>query len=132
MDRTVYIEIGHKKYPMRFSLGASIQIGSKYGAFNKMADAMQNEDFSKQITDIKWILELLIKQGCAYKNLFEKDLPVPEDAPVVDGKYIPPTEEEMDIGLDIFEAKDAILKCIQVGKKREVQTQDKGKNGEAM
>lgn len=132
MDRTTYIDIGGKKYPMRFSMGASIQIGKKFGTFEEMQKNMLDATLDKQIETILWICELLIKQGCAYKNLFEADTPIPDDAPVEDGKYIPPTQEAMEIGLDIRETKNKIFACMGVGSKREVETEDKKKNAKAM
>ena len=132
MDRTTYIDIGGKKYPMRFSLGASIQMGKKYGSLVDMQKSMQESTLDKQIETIMWILELLIKQGCAYKNLFETNVPIPEDAPVEDGKYIPPSREAMEIGIDLLEAKDKIYACMGVGSKREVEAESKEKNVKAM
>ena len=132
MDRTTYIDIGGKKYPMRFSLGASIQIGKKYGNLVDMQKSMQESTLDKQIETIMWILELLIKQGCAYKNLFEANVPIPEDAPIEDGKYIPPSREAMEIGIDLLEAKDKIYTCMGVGGKREVEAESKEKNVKAM
>lgn len=132
MDRTTYIDIGGKKYPMRFSLGASIQIGKKYGNLVEMQEAMQESTLDKQIETIMWMLELLIKQGCAYKNLFEADVPIPEDAPVEDGKYVPPSQEAMEIGIDLLEAKEKIYTCMGVGSKREVEAESNEKNVKAM
>ena len=132
MDRTTYIDIGGKKYPMRFSLGASIQMGKKYGSLVDMQKSMQESTLDKQIETIMWILELLIKQGCAYKNLFETNVPIPEDAPIEDGKYTPPSREAMEIGIDLLEAKDKIYACMGVGSKREVEAESKEKNVKAM
>ena len=135
MDRTTYIDIGGKQYPMRFSLGATIQIGEKYGDLTKMSEYLtKSEDLKKQIEVIEWILELLIKQGCAYKNLFEKDVPVPDDAPVdEEGKYIPPDKEMLELGIDIIEAKEKIFECIGKGSRRQIETKEKKeKNAETM
>ena len=46
------------------------------------------------------ILELLISQGCAYKNYFEKDVPVKENDPVIDGKWtaLPREAKEIQTG----------------------------------
>lgn len=134
MDRTAYINIGKKAYPMRFSLGASIEIGKKFGDLQKMGDRMSQDSLDKQVGVIVWILELFIKQGCAYKNLFEADTPTPENAPVKDGKYIPPTTEEIELAVDIQEAKTKIFECISGGNKREVEAKEKTgkKNAETM
>lgn len=134
MDRTTYINIGKKSYPMRFSLGASIEIGKKFGDLQKMGDQMSKDSLDKQVEAIVWILELFIKQGCAYKNLFEADAPIPEDAPVKDGKYIPANAEEIKLAVDIQEAKTKIFECISGGSKREVEAKEKTgkKNVKAM
>ena len=134
MDRTTYINIGKKSYPMRFSLGASIEIGKKFGDLQKMGDQMSKDSLDKQVEAIVWILELLIKQGCAYKNLFEADTPVPKEASVKDGKYISATAEEIKIGVEIQDAKTKIFECIAGGNKREVEAKEKTgkKNAETM
>lgn len=137
MDRTVYIEIGGKEYPMRFSLGAAKKLCEKYGSLEKMANTITGEGVKENtgstLDAITWILDLLIKQGCAYKNLFEADIPDPENAPVVDGKYTPPTLEILDTGLGIWEMKDLqekIFQTLGAGNKREVEAEVKqGKKG---
>lgn len=140
MDRTVYIEIGDKVYPMRFSLGAAKKLCEKYGSLDKMANTITREGVKDNTEDtldaITWILDLLIKQGCAYKNLFEADIPAPANAPVVDGKYTPPTPEILDTGLGIWEMRELqekIFQTLGVGNRREVEAavkQDKTKKKE--
>ena len=93
MDRTVYINIAGKEYPMRFSLGASKKIAENFGSLKKMQDNLTGDASgegteAKSLEVIAYMLAVLIKQGCAYKNLFEADQPIPSNAPVKDGKYI--------------------------------------------
>lgn len=134
MERTTYIRIGRKDYPMRFSLGASIELGKKFGDLSKMGDQMTKDSLDKQVETIVWILELLITQGCAYKNLFEADMPVPDTAPVEGGKYVPVTKEEIELGVDLMEAREKIFECIGGGQKKEIEVKEKqsGKNAETM
>ena len=134
MDRTVYINIGGKEYPMRFSVGASKALCQKYGSLIKMADKITGKQVSENTEEsldaISWIVELLIKQGCAYKNLFEADLPIPENAPVVDGKYTPPTKEMLEVGLGIWELTELqqkIFETMGAGNKREIEAEAKEK-----
>lgn len=138
MDRTVYIHIAGKNYPMRMSLGAAKAITGKFGSMEKMADAMTDKQASegKVIDTALWMLETLIRQGCAYKNLFEKDLPIPEDAPVENGKYIPLSAEELETGIGmegIKEAMDKIMETMGKGGAREIKIKERKedkKNGE--
>lgn len=132
MDRTVYITIGKKEYPMRFSLMASKMIAQKYGSIPKMADKISGMESDEEgLEDIAWILELLIKQGCAYKNLFEADAPIPENAPVQDGKYIPADTETIEVGLELSDLGDItgkIYQCVTGGKERTVETEEPKKD----
>ena len=142
MDRTVYIEIAGKQYPMRFSVGASIAITKKFGSLQNMANNLKrgdDVDEGKAFETIIWMAEVLIRQGCAYKNLFEPDLPLPENAPVKDGKYIPITAEDLEIALDMAdmgEITQKIFAAIGSGNKKEIHAKEKEtgkKNGkEAM
>lgn len=131
MDRTTYIEIAGKQYPMRFSVGASIAITKKFGSLQKMADNLKSEDGvdeAKTFETIIWMTETLIRQGCAYKNLFESDLPIPEGAPVENGKYMPITAEKLEIGIDVAdlgEITKKIFATIGSGERKEIQTQEK-------
>ena len=138
MDRTRYIDIAGKEYPMRFSLGVSLAITEKYGSLDGMVKKVEDTKNETEVfKTVIWLLEIFIRQGCAYKNLFEPDVPVPENAPVRDGKYIPLTSEEIAIGMetnDLGEATKKIFEVISGGSKREVKEKEdkKGKNAEAM
>lgn len=128
MDRTAYLNIAGKEYPMRFSLGASIAMSKRFGSLEKMTEELDGEDESKTMEDLVWITELMIKQGCAYKNLFEKDVPTSDNAPVKDGKYIPLTADEIEVGLsvmDLGELKDKIHATVFIGKRTDIKTETK-------
>ena len=98
MDRCTYMEIGGKNYPLRMSLAAAEKINEKYGSTEEMLERMKDEKTC--IPTYVDVLELLISQGCAYKNTFEKDLPAEGEAPVKEGAWVPLTEEEIALGVD--------------------------------
>lgn len=136
--RTVYIEIGGKEYPLRFSIGASKAIAEKFGSFEEMTEKIKSDGNAEAIEAIVWIMALLVEQGCAYKNLFESDVPKPDNAPVKDGKYIPITKEYLEIGMDLSdmaEIKTKIFEALSGGKKRDIKSKVKDdgspKNAEA-
>ena len=87
MNRITYIKIAGKSYPMSFSLGASKKIVEKYGSAEKMKSSLAKAKDAEKIDIVIDMMDLLISQGCAYKNYFEKDIPAPEDAPIVEGKW---------------------------------------------
>lgn len=129
--KTSYIEIGGKKYPLRFGLGAAKAMSEKFGSLEKMVDSLSGRPENEIIEALIWLLEALIRQGCSYKNIFESDLPITGDAPVKDGKYIPLTTEEIEVGLEITNIaslQDIIFGTVLSGSKAEVKTKPKGKD----
>lgn len=132
MAKIEYIEIAGKEYPMSFSLGASKKIAKKFGSVEKMGDLLaRSEEVTEQTIDsLVFVLELLICQGCAYKNFFEADMPKSPKAPIDDaGKYVPLATEQLEVACGVMDMK-AIIGAIAkaVGKSSETETQIKPKD----
>lgn len=123
-----YLEIAGKRYPMSFSLGAQKAIVARYGGMECLGD-LRSRGLDEQDMDMLiWMTELLIAQGCAYKNYFEKDIPAPKDAPVdADGKWIPLPAEAIEVGITELRGLavlvKSILQCIGISKKQEVEAE---------
>lgn len=136
MDRTVYITIAGKNYPMRNSLGASKKISEKFGGFDKISKGIDKASDEKKLEMFIGILEILIAQGCAYKNLFEANMPAPDDAPVVCGKYVPMSADDLEIALGMDDADmimEKITECFNSGQKKTIGSKAKEtKNAGAM
>lgn len=133
MGKITYMEIVGKNYPMSFSLMATKKIAEKYGSLEKALNEVKGETTPESIETLTDIVELLISQGCAFKNYFEKDVPAPENAPIINGKWAPLPREALDIAItlaDMNELTDKIYECIGVGKQKEVEAQDTEKNAE--
>lgn len=134
MSRIVYAKIAGKSYPMSFSLGASKKIIGKYGSAEKMKSALEKSKDTDKIDLVTEMIELLTAQGCAYMNYFEKDMPKPDDAPIVDGKWtaLPRDVIEIAVGIsDVDELVKKITECIDGGSKKEVEIRAEGKNAES-
>lgn len=164
MERCIFVEIAGKQYPMSFSLGATKKIIGKFGSTQNMMKKLKkvqkpdnpenpgemkpdnpenqeekNMEFSERdsleaLETISFILEVLIAQGCAYKNYFEKDLPAPVNAPVEDGKWIPLPKEALDIAIQVSDTKEIVEKiteCVNQGSKKKVEAKAAGKNPKA-
>lgn len=134
MSRIVYAKIAGKSYPMSFSLGASKKIIGKYGSAEKMKSALEKSKDTDKIDLVTEMIELLTAQGCAYMNYFEKDMPKPDDAPIVDGKWtaLPRDVIEIAVGIsDVDELVKKITECIDGGSKKDVETRAEGKNAES-
>lgn len=164
MERCIFVEIAGKQYPMSFSLGATKKIIGKFGSTQNMMkklkkvqkpdnpenpgeakpDNPENQeeknmelserDSLEALETISFILEVLIAQGCAYKNYFEKDLPAPANAPIEDGKWIPLPKEALDIAIQIADTKkivEKISECVNQGSKKKIEAKAAGKNSKA-
>ena len=95
---------------------------------------LSERDSLEALETISFILEVLIAQGCAYKNYFEKDLPAPLNAPVEDGKWIPLPKEALDIAIQVSDTKEIVGKiseCVKKGSKKKVEAKAAGKNPKA-
>lgn len=123
-----YLKIAGKNYPLSFSLGAQKAIIAKYGDM-KGLDVFSKEEVTVENIDmLVWVTELFIAQGCAYKNYFEKDVPVPEDSPVdKDGKWVPIPAEAIEIGITQLGGLQDIIKavamCIGASSRQEIETE---------
>lgn len=131
MSKTSYIEIAGKQYPLRFGIGAAKAMSEKFGSMEKMLESLTGRPENEIMDILIWMIEALIRQGCAYKNIFESDLPIPENAPVKDGKYIPLTAEEIEVGLEISDIgvlKNEIFSAFKLGNIPTIETKSKGKD----
>lgn len=131
MSKIVYVEIAGTNYPMRFSISAAKAISERFGSLDKMGDILGDGVTSSALDSILWIVELLIKQGCAYANLFEKNMVVPDRAPVKNGKWEPIDAETLAIALDVKDIAtltEKIYQTIGVGQEQTVEAEPKEKN----
>lgn len=105
MSKMTYIEIAGREYPMHFSIAAAKEITERFGDLEKMADAFSSGITGDTLQNILWMIELLIKQGCAYKNLFDQDKLVPENAVVVNKKWKTFETDMLGIELDLISVR---------------------------
>ncbi len=137
MGREALIVIAGRTYPMRFTIGASKAVADRFGGLKELGESMFSGQEMQAIDSIIFITELLIKQGCAYRNLFMKNEVIPEGMPVDEsGNVIPITKDEIEIGLgigdDMQNLMDKINETIYGPKERKVEAEEtKTKNPEA-
>ena len=136
MTNSVYIRLAGKDYPLNISLGACKVITKELGSLDKL-DEMLGESFDSDTIDkISTVLITLIKQGCAYKNLFEIDTETynkdEAENPALgeDGRFKPLEKDELELAVgieDISEIVTKIMECVQVSSAAEVEV-TKAKN----
>lgn len=129
MSRITYIELAGKKYPLIFSLAASKAVSAKFGGIDKIGELLNSGNIgTREIEAISFLVTVLIKQGCAYKNMFEADLP-PEPGARHDGeKYISLSQEEVETCITLNEAGiiiEKITECVNGSSQTEIETETK-------
>lgn len=133
MRPMTYIEIAGKRYPLRFSLAAMRAATEKFGSMDEMGKIVSGGNDEKTLESLAWILCVMIKQGCEYKNLFDSAGIAEENAPVKDGKYIPISIEHLAVALDVTdltEISSKITEAMKIGNDQEIETKKQGKNAE--
>lgn len=131
MDRCVFLEIGGKYYPLLMSLAAAEKINEKYGSMNGMLEKLGDE--KECVSTYLDVLEIMIAQGCAYKNTFEKDLPAQPDDPIEEGKWVPLARDGIALGIDrrrIGEVAEKIAEAAGLSRKNEIEGKTTSKKNE--
>lgn len=99
MDRTVWLTLGKKKHPLRFSYATTEFIEEKYGDYDGMVEALTKGDH--KIRETLDIVTVLNHQACAWLNNYNADLPKQRGADIDDdGNYIPLDREFLANSLD--------------------------------
>lgn len=133
MRPMIYVEIAGKRYPIRFSLAAMRAVTEKFGSIDKMGEAMSGGNNAETLEALAWVLGVMIRQGCEYKNLFDTASAPEKNDPVENGKYIPLSDECLAVALDVKdlpEMSQKITEAMRVGQSQEIETKKKGKNAE--
>lgn len=129
MNRITYVEIAGKKYPLSFSLSALKEISNRFGGIEEMYAFLTEEKKSIEevLEAISFMLSVMIKQGCAYMNLFLKDVP-PVEGARYEGEYISLSKEEIDLAISAFDLEEligTITECIGSSNARELKAESK-------
>ena len=97
IEKVEWLELGGKKHPLVFTLGAMKIAYEKYGDIKGLFKALTTEHTVLD-TAIDMIL-VLNRQGCAYLNMFGKDAEYPDDVEIVDGQFVPIEREMLELML---------------------------------
>ena len=120
-DRTAVINIGGKDYQMVLTTKATKEIATRYGGLEHLGDKLlREENFEMAIGEIVWLITLLCNQGVLIHNYQH-----PEE------KQALLTEDEVEIlttPLELSSYKDAIMETMVKGTKRNIESEDSGKN----
>ena len=127
-DRTATIKIGGVEFPLILTTKATKEIGRRYGGLENLGEKlMQSENFERALDEVTWLITLLANQAILIHNFKCRD----DKA----GQKQLLTEEEIELMTspsDLGDYKDAIIKAMELGTQRNVESDDEpgqGKNG---
>ncbi len=120
-ERTAMVTIGGVEYEMLLTTRATKQIAGRYGGLENLGEKlMKAENFEMALDEIVWLITLFCNQPILVHNLKH-----PED------KKPELTAEEVELltsPIELTDYKDAIMKAMYRGTKRNVESEPEGKN----
>lgn len=122
MSKLTYVNIQGKAYPMSFSLLATKVLTERHGDISKYFKRVEDaKDELAALDTLSELLEVMIMQGCAYKNNFEANVPRKQNDPVDEnGKFIPLSKEAIEAGLELSDLEyvsKKVKECIEKSSK---------------
>jgi len=123
-ERSVTITLGGEQYDLILTTRATKEIAARYGGLEKLGDKlMKSENFEMALSEICWLIALMANQSILIHNLRHKDAP---------RELL--TEDEVELltsPLDLAGYREAITEAMFRGTKRNIESEDDGKNAQA-
>ena len=120
-DRSAWVKIGGDEYEMLLTTRATREIGKKYGGLSNLGEKLfSSENFEMALTEIIWLIVLLVNQPILIHNLKNKENP--KDLL---------TEEEVEIltsPAELATFREAITAAMQKGTGRNVKSEPEAGN----
>jgi len=115
-DRSTFVNIGGEEYEMLLTTRATREIGKKYGGLTNLGEKLFSaENFELALSEIIWLIVLLVNQPILMHNLKNKD----------NQKELL-TEEAVEIltsPADLATFREAITAAMQKGTARNVKSE---------
>lgn len=119
-DRSAAIRIGGRDYELVLTTRATKEIAARYGGLENLGDKlMKQENFELALGEIVWLITLLANQSILIRNLREQ-----EKLPLL-------TEDEVElltVPADLANCRAAITEALYRGTRRDILSEDSGKN----
>ena len=120
-ERTAVIEIGGQTYELLLTTRATKEIAGRYGGLQNLGDKLMKADnFEMALDEIVWLLTLLANQPILIYNLRHRDDP----KPLLTAEEV----ELLTVPSDLAEYREALTEAMYRGTKRNVVSEDAGKN----
>ena len=123
-ERSADAVIGGETYELILTTGATKTIAARYGGLDNLGDKLlKAENFEAALGEIVWLVTLLANQSVLIHNLKHRDAPrelLTEEA-----------VELLTTPYDLSQYRDAVTEALYKGTKRNVGSEDDGKNAAA-
>ena len=123
-ERSALIQIGGQEYELLLTTRATKEIAARYGGLEHLGDKlMKAENFEMALDEIIWLITLLANQSILIHNLKNPDKP-----------RVPLTADDVELlttPADLTSYRTAITEAMYRGTRRNVLSEDDGKNTEA-
>lgn len=120
-DRAAIVKIGGVEYEMLLTTRATKEIAGRYGGLENLGEKlMKSENFEMALDEIIWLIVLLCNQPILVNNLKNPN-----------EKKAELTAEEVELltsPMELTDYKDAIMEAMYKGTKRNVESEQTGKN----
>ena len=123
-ERAAVIEIGGQTYELVLTTRATKEIAARYGGLQNLGDKLMKADnFEMALDEIVWLLTLLANQPILIYNLRHRD----EPKPLLTAEEV----ELLTVPSDLAEYREALTEAMYRGTKRNVVSEEAGKNTQA-
>ena len=116
------IKIGNKEYELLLTTKATKEINNKFGGLDNVGNKLtESKSVGESLEIVIWLIVLLANQAILRKNLLEGT------------KESEIKEEELEIltsPADLNDFTSAIMNALIVGTKRNIESEESGKNAE--
>ena len=120
-DRSADAVIGGETYELILTTGATKAIAARYGGLDNLGDKLlKAENFEAALGEIVWLVTLLANQSVLIYNLKHRDAPRE--------LLTEATVELLTTPYDLSQYRTAITEALYKGTKRNVGSEDDGKN----
>lgn len=126
-DRSVTVKIGcgedEQEYALLLTTRATIEIAEKYGGLDKMGEKMlQSGNEADALKELCWLIAVLANQTIMIYNLRHNDAPK---------KVVSAEELELITNpADLRDLQSGVIEAINKGMKRNVVSEEDGKNAQ--
>lgn len=120
-SRSAVIRVGGESYELILTTRATKEIAARYGGLQNLGEKLlKSENMEMALDEIVWLITLLANQSILIHNLKNRENP----RPLLTEEAV----ELLTVPAELADYRDAITEALFRGTRREVLSEDTGKN----